>query len=201
MSAPTALPFEPAQRARADLKPGALYAIDGGDSLIYYGQVTPNKQLGFFRFRSQVVSVADALSSEVMCRFTVSHPSVGRALRSGAWLSLGRYELRDELVDDPMMVQWPVGTLKVTIWKGGEIVKTTEVHDPEIQHHEIIAAYDAVFHVPSRLRSDFEGGPEAWKAGGSIWRERRKKQELALRHPEMPWHQLPENWVWAENET
>jgi hypothetical protein len=90
------------------------------------------------------------------------------------------------------MVQWPVGTLEVTLWRGGTIVKTTQVHDPAIQDLEIIAAYDAVFHVPSRLRADFTRAHDAWSAGGTVWRERRKKQELASRYPE---HRLPADWV------
>ena len=191
----TQLPFPPAPRARADLKPGALYAVDGGDSFIYYGQVALNKQLGFFRFRSTTVAIAEALSFEVMSRFSVSHPSIGRALRAGTWFSLGRHEVRSALVEEPVLVQWPVGTLEVTLWKGGTVLRTTQVHDPAIQHLEVIAAYDAVFHVPSRVKADFTQTLDTWSVGGSIWRERRKKQELASRHPEQPWHKLPADWV------
>ena len=136
------------------MKAGTLYAIDGGDSFIYYGQVAPNAQLGFFRFRSQVVSIAEALSARIMSRFAVLRASVGEALRSGAWLHLGRHELRSELAEEPVLVQWPVGTLEVTLWKGAAVLGTTQVHDPAIQDLEIIAAYDAVFHVPTRLRAE-----------------------------------------------
>jgi hypothetical protein len=191
----TTLPFPRAPIARANLKPGTLYAVDGGDSFIYYGQVAPNKQLGFFQFRSQALSADEALSSPLMSRFIVSLPSIGRALRAGVWVSLGHRKLRSELAKEPVFVQWPVGTLEVTLWKGGKILKTTQVHDPEIQELEIIAAYDAVFHVPSRLRADFAEPDDAWLVGGSIWRERRKKQELASRHPEQPWLKLPAQWV------
>ena len=191
----TSLPFHKAPRARANLKPGAVYAIDGGDSFIYYGQVAPNKQLGFFRCRSRRPLVQRALASPMMSRFIVSLPSIGRALRSGAWQSLGQHELRSELVEEPIFVQWPVGTLEVTLWKGGRILKTTQVHDPKIQAFEIIAAHDAEFHVPARLKADFTQARDAWRVGGSIWRERLKKQELARRHPEEPWHALPAQWV------
>ena len=189
------LPFPPLPRARAELRSGALYAIDGGDSFIYYGQVAPNTQLGFFRFRSQAVSVTEALSSEIMSRFGVIRPSIGAALRRGKWLSMGRHELRRELIEEPVLVQWPVGTLEVTLWKGSAIVGTTRVHDPSIQHLEIIAAYDAIHHVPARLRADFAQPENAWSVGGSIKRERLKKQDLAARFPEQPSHKLPANWV------
>jgi hypothetical protein len=71
------------------MKAGRLYAIDGGDSFIYYGQVAPNAQLGFFRFRSQVVSIAEALSARIMSRFAVLRAS----------------ELRSELAEEPVLVQ------------------------------------------------------------------------------------------------
>jgi hypothetical protein len=78
------------------------------------------------------------------------------------------------------------------------VLGTTQVHDPAIQDLEIIAAYHAVFHVPTRLRADFTQSEDAWSAGGSIWRERCKKEDLAARHPEVPWHKLPEAWVPVE---
>ncbi len=192
------LPFPEAPRARAELKPGALYAINGGDSFIYYGQMAQNKQIGFFRFRSQVVLADEALASEIMSRFGVSYQSIGVALRNGDWLSLGRRELRRELVEEPVLVQWPVGTLEVTLWQGDAIVGTTQAHDPAIQNLEVIAAYDATSHVPGRLRLDFLQSPDAWSAGGTVWRERRIKEDLAARFPEAPWHQIPPNWVSAQ---
>jgi hypothetical protein len=99
------------------------------------------------------------------------------------------------LVEEPVLVQWPVGTLTVTLWKGGNILGNTVVHDPEIQDLEIIAAYDATCHVPPRLRGDFCETADAWTAGGSIRRERLKKQDMAARFPNQPWHQLPTDWV------
>jgi len=190
--------FSPVPKARADLKPGALYAIDGGDSYVYYGQVAPNKQIGFFNFRSKEILVEEALASAIMSRFGVTHISIGEALRAGKWLSLGRHAVRSELGEEPIVVQWPVGTLTVTLWKGRNILGTTEVHDPKIQDFEIIAAYDAIYHVPARLRADFEQPADAWVVGGSIRRERLKKQDMAYRFPQTPWHQLPPNWVAVE---
>lgn len=191
----TVLPFPPSPKARADLKPGALYAIDGDDSYLYYGQVAPNKQIGFFRFRSREVLIQEALAAPLMSRFGVMHPSIGAALREGKWLNLGRQVLRAELLDEPVLVQWPVGTLTVTLWKGRNILRNTVVHDPEIQDLEIIAAYDATYHVPPRLRADFSETADAWAVGGSIRRERLKKQDMAARFPQQPWHQLPNDWV------
>ncbi|WP_198117225.1 hypothetical protein [Massilia rhizosphaerae] len=200
MSAPLrqSLPFTPFPSARASLKPGALYAIDGDDGFIYYGQVTPEKSIGFFRLRSEVVSIPDALSAAVMSRFLVGHPSIGRAVRSGKWLSIGTHPIHTALCDQAAMVQWPVGTTEVTIWKGGVTIGTTQVHDPSIQDLEIIAAYDAEAHVPERLRVDYNGNGDAWSVGGSIRRERVKKQALARKFPDAPWHQLPSDWVPVE---
>ena len=194
------LPFSPLPRSRADLRPGTLYAIDGGDSFIYYGQVAPEPLLGFFRFRSRVVSVAEALSSEIMSRFAVDRSSIGAALRVGKWLGLGRHRLRAELNEEPILVQWPVGTLRVDLWKGSAIVGSANVHDPEVQHLEIIASYDAIEHVPARLRADFDQPGDAWMVGGSVLRERLLKQDLAARFPDKPWHNLPAGWVPASEE-
>jgi hypothetical protein len=197
MSVPVrqSLPFRPLPSARANLKPGALYAIDGNDGFIYYGQVTPEKSIGFFCVRSEVVSIPAALSAEVMSRFLVGYPSIGRAVRSGKWLSLGTHPVHTALRDQAATVQWPVGTTEVTIWKGGVVIGTTQVHDANIQDYEIIAAYDAEFHVPDRLRVDYNGNADAWSVGGSIKRERLKKQALAKKFPDAPWHQLPPDWV------
>lgn len=191
----TALPFPTISKSRANLKPGALYAIDGDDSYIYYGQVAPNKQIGFFRFRSRVVLIQEALAAAPMSRFGVNYSSIGVALREGKWLNLGCHELRPELLEEPILVQWPVGTLTVTLWKGRDILRQTLVHAPEIQDLEIIASYNATYHVPARLRADFNETADAWMVGGSIRRERLKKQDSAARFPQQPWHQLPTDWV------
>lgn len=198
MNPPTMSPFPPSPKARADLKPGTLYAIDGEDSYLYYGQVAPNKQIGFFKFRSRKALIHEALASALMSRFSVAYPSIGRALRTGKWLNLGRQELRPELLEEPVLVQWPVGTLTVTLWKGQTVLRSTVVHDPGIQDLEIIAAYDATYHVPPRLRADFSGRADAWTVGGSIRRERLKKQDMATRFPNLPCHQLPIDWVAAQ---
>jgi hypothetical protein len=189
------LPFLADPRSRASQKPGTVYAIDGGDDFIYYGQVTPYSLIGFFRFRSKEISVADAMASEIMSNFAVIKPSIGEALRSGKWMKLGNYPLRNELAVEPVLVSWPVGTLQVTLWRGRSNLGTTQVHDSKIQDLEIIAAYDAIYHVPARLQADFDQSENAWQAGGSIRRERIKKQDLANRFPDAPWHQLPSDWV------
>ena len=195
VSSHQSLPFTPFPRARASLTPGTLYAIDSDDGFIFYGQVTPEKRIGFFRARSELVSIPEALSAEVMSCFSVGYPSIGRALRSGKWLCLGRHPVHTALRMEAATVQWPVGTTEVTIWKSGVSIGTTQVHDPRIQDLEIIAAYDAEFHVAERLRVDYNGIEDAWSVGGSIRRERLKKEALAKKFPEAPWHQLPSSWV------
>jgi len=194
------LPFAPAPRARAKFEAGSLYAIDGGDSFIYFGQVAPNGQLGFFRYRSRDASAEEALEAPLMSRFSVNRPSIGTALRQGKWTYLGRYAIRPELNETPVVVQWPVGTLEVTLWRGREVVGVTRVHDPLIQDLEIISAYDAVYHVPNRLQADFTQDKDAWSAGGTIRRERLMKQDLAARQNAQPWHLLPSDWVPVDGE-
>ena len=57
-------------------------------------------------------------------------------------------------------------------------------HNPAIQDFEVASSWDAVFHVPQRLRLDFgEVEPDAWHVGGPVWRQRRAIVELAKRHP------------------
>lgn len=192
----TQLPFPEQKSARADLKPGTLYAIDGGDKFIYYGQITADRAtVGFFRHRGKTVNAEKALAAPILSRFSVSRPSIGRALKAGKWLNLGRHELREELNEEPVLVQCPEGTLEVTLWKGDKTIGTRRLEDPAIQHLEIIAVYDALEHVPERLQADYNEGASAWKAGGTVRRERLLKEDFARRFPTQAWHQLPPGWV------
>ena len=196
---PKSFPQEP--KARADVKTGTLYAISGVSNWIYYGQKSDDRTIGFFRRRDrQVANSADILSSPIMSRLLIFYDSVGRAFRSGAWKKLGRYATCTELRESHPFVQWPVGTLDVTVWVGGVERTVTRVEDPAIQYLEIMAFYDAEYHVPERLAVDFDPVEasqtveNAWAIGGPIWRERRVREERARRHPS-PWNELPADWV------
>ena len=191
------LPFPVLPSARASSRRGTVYAIGGGDSQIYYGQIAADKSVGFFRYRSEKLdSIEEVLASELMSRFYVG--SIGDALRAGRWLKLGVGELRQELAEDPLTVMWSIGSTQVEVWKGRDVVKTVTRHDPEIQDLEIMAVYDATFHAPKRLVADYRGGFDSWSVGGPVWRERVKMEEAARTHPELPWHVLPEDWVPVE---
>ena len=131
------------------------------------------------------------LSSDVMTTVVVAYPSIRRALRSGRWKKLGRFPLHKELQNTRYSVQWPAGTLNVTVWAGGKPSHETRVEDPAIQNMEIIAAWDAEHHIPPRLTADFGEEAAAWHIGGPIWRERKVKEETARRFPDQPWHRLP----------
>lgn len=182
--------------ARADLKSGTLYAVLGEQEWIYYGQVTREKAVGFFRRRDrEVADVEMIVSSSVMSVVSVAFPSISRALRSGRWQKLGRYELVSELQRGRRVVQWPVGTLTVTVWDEGEAAAETRVDDPAIQDLEVMAVWDAEEHIPSRLTADFGQETAEWHVGGPVWRQRNVKEEFARRHPEASWHRLPEDWV------
>lgn len=183
-------------KARADLKPGILYALMGDGEWAYYGQVTPEKRIGFFRRRDRdVVDVPIILSSPVMAVVFVAYPSITRALRAGAWRKLGRFQVVEALQAPRRVVQWPAGTLEVAVWEGPEIIHETRVEDPAIQDLELIASWDAHYHIPARLTADFGAEEPSWHIGGPIWRERKIREETAKRCPDQPWHQLPSDWV------
>lgn len=188
--------FESEPKARADLEEGTLYALKGEHNWIYYGQVTCEKSVGFFRRRDRQIAEAECiLSSPIMAVVSVAYPSITRSLRTGQWKKLGRYELVDTLSGPRRVVQWPVGTLNVTVWEGGKATHKTRVEDPAIQELELMAVWDAQSHIPARLTADFGVEEPDWSIGGPIWRERRVKEELAKRLPDQPWHQLPPDWV------
>jgi len=191
--------FESDPKARADLKPGTLYALCGEGEWIYYGQITPDKSVGFFRRRDcEVAAVADILSSPVMAVVSVAHPSITRALRAGRWSKLGRHELARSLQAARSVVQWPVGTLNVTVWEGEVATRETRVEDPAIQDLEIMVVWDAEQHIPARLVADFGAEQADWDVGGPVSRERKIREEMAKRFPDHPWHQLPPDWVWTD---
>jgi hypothetical protein len=188
--------FPAVSTARASFTPGTLYAVDGGDGRAYYAQATPTMDFGFFRFRSrELLDSKTVLESTVMCRIGIDHSSVGRALRQGKWQNLGRAPLHESLLQPLIYVQWPVGTSEVTVWRievvQGKRSKTTHnttVDDPTIQHLEIAASWDAICHLPERLKADYGREPAQWHIGGPIWRERKVAVEMARRHPTAPFH-------------
>lgn len=187
--------FEAKPTARADLTAGTLYAVGGDDGWVYYGQVTAEKKVGFFRRRDrETVAPAVILNAPVMMVTSVGYPSITRALRSGRWSKLGRFPVADELSAPHPSVQWPVGTLTVTVWVGDDPDYNTRVEDPAIQDMELMAVWDALEHIPGRLTADFDAEEAEWHVGGPIWRERRIKEEMATRF-DQPWHRLPADWA------
>lgn len=174
---------------------GSIYAASGAGGWIYYGQVTPDRRVGFFRLRTKVIAeMADVLAAPVMTVLIVGIPSITSALRSGLWKKLGRFGVAPALVEPRPCVQWPVGTSTVTVWTGDR-TWDTRVEDPAIQDMEIMAAWDAEAHVPARLAADFGEEQAPWHIGGPIRRERLIKQERAAQFPDAPWHRLPDDWV------
>jgi len=195
MADPLAPIFDPQPKARADLRPGTLYAAGGEGDWIYYGQVMPDQRIGFLHRRDRSVAAPEAiLAAPVMSQVLIARPSIGRALRNGRWCRLGSFPLHAGLERPAPMVQWPVGTLIVTVGDDRREYDT-RVEDPAIQNWEIIAAWDAEYHLPERLTADYGAEPAAWHVGGPVWRERRLHEELARRSPDQPWHALPDDWV------
>jgi len=188
--------FETQPAARADMKAGALYAIAGEGDWVYYGQVTPEKMIGFIKFRSRRPEDPQAvLSCPIMSVVSVGYPSIGRALRSGRWNKLGRFPVVAGLDEPRSMVQWPVFTHTVTVWTDGVPSYDTQADDPSIQDLELIAAWDAEYHIPGRLTADFGVEPAQWHVGGPVRRERQIREERARRGPDQPGHRLPADWV------
>lgn len=187
--------FDTLPKARAVLKAGTCYAVCGEENWIYFGQVGPDKQVGFFRERAKSLIDAEVvLRASIMSVVTVAYPSVSRALRLGHWKKLGQYPLAADLAVPPPSVLWSVGTLEVEVWDGTEEYQTS-VDDPRIQLMERAAVWDAVKHIPKRLTADLGEEEADWHVGGPIWRERKVVEEYARRFPDAPWHQLPFGWV------
>lgn len=188
--------FEKQPKARVDMTGGTLYAVCGVDGWIYYGQVTAEKKIGFFQRRDrEPIDAAILLCTPIMAVVAIAYPSITRALRSGLWKKLGRFTTALDLVAPRPMVQWPVGTLTVTVWEADGTSRDTPVHDPTIQDMELVAVWDAEHHIPGRLMADFGCEQAAWDVGGPIGRERWIREEAARRWPDQPWHKLPDDWV------
>lgn len=188
--------FDPDPKARSDLKSGTLYAVTGEQGWLYYGQVTPEKNIGFLRHRTRDLDRPEVvLEHPLMSVVMVSHPSIGRALREGIWAKLGRFPSVSSLETPLRSVQWPAGTSVVTVWSADTAEYDTQVDDPAIQNFEVIAAWDADQHIPARLTADFGVEEGEWHVGGPVWRERRVAEERARRWPDATWHQLPDDWV------
>ena len=188
--------FEGLPKARADMKAGALYAVTGDAGWVYYGQVTPEKKIGFFRRRDRKpADAAIVLNTPIMAVIIVAYPSITRALRSGRWKKLGRFAVAQELVQPRPSVYWPVGTLTVSVSELDEANRDTRVDDPAIQDMELVAVWDAEHHIPARLTADFGIEQAEWHVGGPIRRERWIKEEMARRWPDQAWHKLPADWV------
>jgi hypothetical protein len=130
-----------------------------------------------------------------MSRFVVTHPSIGRAVRSGLWKFLGRQKNHGTLLSPAPLLQWSVGTIEGSVWLGPKVICATAVADPKIRDSEVIAGWDAEPHLPARLKSDFgdEGASEF--IGGIVHRERKLNETMARKFPEQPVHQLPAKWV------
>jgi hypothetical protein len=189
------LKFPKDPKARASFSAGTIYAVSI-DDFIFYCQVAENQSLGFFKIRSnELLEIDEILTWPIMSRFGISRPSLGRALKEGHWKKLGKGVLNLELSQPAPIVQWPVGELTVSIWLDGAIVKETSAFDPKIQSYEIIMAYDAISHVPERLSVDYVDDPEQFESGGTVWRQRKLKEYLAIKFPTAPYHQLPDEWV------
>jgi hypothetical protein len=188
--------FDGQPNARADLTAGALYAVAGEAEWIYFGQVTPEKKVGFFCRRHRSLPPPEiVLASSIISVVAVAHPSITRAMRNGLWKKLGRFPVADALVAPTPSVNWPVGTLVVTVCERGKLDRNTRAEDPAIQDMELMAVWDAEQHIPARMTADFEPERAEWHVGGPIWKERRIKEEMAKRFPDAPWHALPNDWV------
>jgi hypothetical protein len=188
-------PFPLQPKMRANLSPGALYAIDGERGWVYYGQITPHRTFGSFRFRTrEIVTAGEVLRHPVMSHFHCVTGGIGDALRTGKWVKLGRFPVHEGLAEQPHSAMWSFGALTVTVWQGGSQLYTAAVDDPRVQDLEVMSVWSP-HHLPDRLEADFGAEPAAWHVGGPVWRERLVIEEYARRFPDQPSHQLPPGWV------
>jgi len=181
--------FPPNPAARASFKPGTVYAVAGNDDWVYFGQITPLHDFGFFRFRSRNSNdLPAALASDIMCRFSIATPSIGDALRQGCWQRLGATPLHSDLESPRVSVQWPMFSTRVvvhrTVTRNSSTPNTsyeTTIDDPQIQEYEIAAVWDARHHVPPRLQCDFGSEPCDDSIGGPVWRQRRQELHFTMK--------------------
>lgn len=61
------------------------------------------------------------------------------------------------------------------LWQGQQIVGTTSIDDPAIQHLEVIAAWHAQLHVPHRLPAEYHDDDSAWSWRGRVKDVRRQR--------------------------
>lgn len=194
--------FAPDPKAKASSKPGTVYAVDGGEGWIYYGQVSAQKQeMGFLRYRTEELGLPEPLAAyPLMNRIILYDGSAGRALRSGRWKVLGRFDLHPDFGKSYALVQCPVGTniVRVFLYQGApdsppQLTREweTRIDDPEIQNYEVMAVWDAEHHIPARLKADYGQEEADWSTIGPVWRYRKMKVEASRRFPGAPGHQLP----------
>lgn len=197
--------FPPIAKARESRALGTVYAFSGEGGYIYYGQVGPAKGLvGFVKHRGKELQTEqEVLRCGRMVRLPVVLGSIGAGMRTGHVLKLGTHALHPGFSERRMLVNWPVGTNRVTVFAlwdkepaqpGSTESWTTTVDDPAIQDFELMTlGYDAVYHLPKRFTADFGEERADWHIGGPIWRERKVKMERAERFPNCPWQQLPKD--------
>ena len=111
-----------------------------------------------------------------MVELMLSIPSIGRALRSGVWMKCGIHPISEALLQRRLKVHWSEGDDSVTVkdLSRNEGYQTSP-DDPDIQMLDLIAAWDAEYHVPKRLTAEFEGKPELNPWGGPLWTERQSR--------------------------
>jgi len=193
--------FAPIPNARASWHPGTLYCVDA-EGWVYYGQVSAVRgSVGFLRYRTKRVDVPRVLAAHpLMNRIGINWASLGRALRAGRWQLLDRFELHPGFAKPYGLVQCPVNTNNVAVWlyqdhpgRPSMLIKKwqTRINDSEIQDFEVIASWDAEYHVPGRLKADFGQEEADWNIIGPVWRYRKVQIERARRFPDKPWHRLP----------
>lgn len=171
----------PTTNLRAVMKPGMVYAVDGQRGWIYVCQIGIDRTLGFINVRnpSPQAPVFDP-GAALFSRFSVTYPSITRALRSGHFLKIGMSPLHPELATPQATVTWPPGDDVSVLLGNGDVFKT-RVDDPQVQGFECAAVWDAFYHLPARLEADFGVEPAEWHVGGPIWRQREVAAELKRR--------------------
>lgn len=171
----------PTTNLRAVMKPGMVYAVDGQRGWIYVCQVGIDQTLGFINVRnpSPRVPTFDP-ETALFSRFSVTFPSISRALRSGHFLKVGMAPLHPDLAIPQETVVWSVGD-EVMALRGNREVLRTRVDDPAVQNLEQAAVWDALHHLPGRLTADFGAEPAEWHVGGPLWRARRVEAEMERR--------------------
>lgn len=150
------------------------------DGRMVVAQVDPWRSIAFFDALGFTTDhLQGALSTRPLCILFVNAPSIGRAMRAGAWQPLGLHPMSDIVRSPKRHAHWPAFSETLVIWSGTSPEAVLRYDDPTVQDVEVMAEWDAQTQVPDRLQHEL-GLRLIPKITGPIWRERVLRASFGL---------------------